>query len=105
MPVLDETSYLVKRATATQATIAADKLAPPVIPGGLKISNGVAKPPSAPLVDLLDLSSDDAPASTTASTATPNDFLQDLLGIGGVSSSMAGMLLPVYLLFCVCFPC
>ncbi|TKW42133.1 hypothetical protein SEVIR_1G363300v4 [Setaria viridis] len=89
MPVLDEASYLVKRATATKATISADKLAPAVTPGGLKISNGVAKPPSAHLVDLLDLSSDDAPASTTASTATPNDFLQDLLGIGGVSSSTA----------------
>ncbi|CAN6233035.1 unnamed protein product [Urochloa humidicola] len=91
MPVLDEATYLVKRATATQATISADKLAPAVTPGGLKLSNGVAKPPSAPLVDLLDLSSDDAPASTISSTTTPNDFLQDLLGIGGVSSSTAGV--------------
>ena len=91
MPVLDEASYLVKRATATQATISANKLAPTVAPGGLKLPNGVAKPTSAPLADLLDLSSDDAPASTTTST-TPNDFLQDLLGIGGVSTSTAGIL-------------
>ncbi|CAD6249064.1 unnamed protein product [Miscanthus lutarioriparius] len=90
MPVLDEASYLVKRATATQATIAADKLAPTVTPGSLKLPNGVAKPTSAPLADLLDLSSDGAPASTIASTTTPNDFLQDLLGIG-VSSSTTGV--------------
>jgi len=88
---LDEASYLVKRATATQATISANKLAPTVAPGGLKLPNGVAKPTSAPLADLLDLSSDGAPASTTTST-TPNDFLQDLLGIGGVSTSTAGIL-------------
>ncbi|XP_021315486.1 AP-1 complex subunit gamma-2 isoform X3 [Sorghum bicolor] len=91
MPVLDEASYLVKRATATQATISADKLAPTVTPGSLKLPNGVAKPTSAPLADLLDLSSDGAPASTVASTTTPNDFLQDLLGIGGVSSSTTGV--------------
>ena len=91
MPVLDEASYLVKRATATQATISANKHAPTVAPGGLKLPNGVAKPTSAPLADLLDLSSDGAPASTTTST-TPNDFLQDLLGIGGVSTSTAGIL-------------
>jgi AP-1 complex subunit gamma-1 len=94
MPVLDEASYLVKRATATQATISADKLAPTVTPGSLKLPNGVAKPTSAPLADLLDLSSDGAPASTVASTTTPNDFLQDLLGIGGVSSSTTGILFP-----------
>ncbi|CAD6241829.1 unnamed protein product [Miscanthus lutarioriparius] len=91
MPVLDEASYLVKRATATQTTISADKLAPAVTPGSLKLPNGVAKPTSAPLADLLDLSSDGAPASTVASTTTPNDFLQDLLGIGGVSSSTTGV--------------
>ncbi|WVZ73242.1 hypothetical protein U9M48_021571 [Paspalum notatum var. saurae] len=86
MPVLDEASYLVKRATATQATISTDKPAPAVTPGSLKLLNGAVKPTSAPLADLLDLSSDGAPAPTTAST-TSNDFLQDLLGIGGVSSS------------------
>lgn len=91
MPVLDEASYLVKRATATQSTISADKIALTVTPGSLKLPNGVAKPTSAPLADLLDFSSDGAPASTVASTTTPNDFLQDLLGIGGVSSSTTGV--------------
>uniref|UniRef100_A0A0E0K6I2 AP-1 complex subunit gamma n=1 Tax=Oryza punctata TaxID=4537 RepID=A0A0E0K6I2_ORYPU len=91
MPVLDEASYLLKRASTTQATLAADKPTPAVTPGGLKLPNGVAKPATSPLVDLLDLSSDDVPAITTASTATaPNDFLQDLLGIGGINSSTAG---------------
>ncbi|TVU27811.1 hypothetical protein EJB05_19312, partial [Eragrostis curvula] len=93
MPVLDEASYLVKRAAITQATISADKLAPPVNPGGLKLPNGVPKPTAAPLADLLDLGSDGAPATTvTSTTATaPNDFLQDLLGIGGANSSVAGV--------------
>uniref|UniRef100_I1P5A8 GAE domain-containing protein n=1 Tax=Oryza glaberrima TaxID=4538 RepID=I1P5A8_ORYGL len=90
MPALDEASYLLRRASATQATLAADKPTPAVTPGGLKLPNGVAKPATSPLVDLLDLSSDDVPAITTASTTTaPNDFLQDLLGIGGISSSPA----------------
>ncbi|XP_062220627.1 AP-1 complex subunit gamma-2-like isoform X1 [Phragmites australis] len=92
MPVLDEASYLVKRATTTQATISADKLAPAVTPGGLKLPNGVAKPTASPLADLLDLSSDGASATTAATTTTaPSDFLQDLLGIGGTNSSMAGV--------------
>ncbi|KAF7086718.1 hypothetical protein CFC21_089984 [Triticum aestivum] len=90
MPVLDEATYLVKRASATQATIPAYKPAA-VTPGGLKLPNGVAKPAVAPLVDLLDLSSDDAPATSAASATTaPSDFLQDLLGIGGTNLSTAG---------------
>jgi hypothetical protein len=48
MPVLDEASYLLKRAATTTK----------VTPGGLKLQNGVAKPTSAPLADLLDLNSD-----------------------------------------------
>lgn len=92
MPVLDEASYLMKRAATTQATISADKLAPAVTPGGLKLPNGAAKPIAAPLADLLDLSSDGAPATTVTSTTTaPSDFLQDLLGIGGTNSTVAGV--------------
>ncbi|KAM3244899.1 hypothetical protein ACQJBY_056308 [Aegilops geniculata] len=90
MPVLDEAAYLVKRASATQATIPAYKPAA-VTPGGLKLPNGVAKPAAAPLVDLLDLSSDDAPVTSAASATTaPSDFLQDLLGIGGTNLTTAG---------------
>uniref|UniRef100_A0ACD5Z4W5 Uncharacterized protein n=1 Tax=Avena sativa TaxID=4498 RepID=A0ACD5Z4W5_AVESA len=92
MPVLDEATYLVKRASATQATIPAYKPASAVTSGDLKLPNGVAKSAAAPLVDLLDLSSDDAPVTTTASATTaPSDFLQDLLGIGGTNLSTAGV--------------
>ncbi|EEC80086.1 hypothetical protein OsI_21821 [Oryza sativa Indica Group] len=90
MPVIDEASYLAKRAASTQATISSDKLAAAATPGSsLKLPNGVAKPPPAPLADLLDLSSDDAPATTSAPTTAPNDFLQDLLGIGLTDTSTA----------------
>ncbi|KAK8454956.1 hypothetical protein SEVIR_4G057800v4 [Setaria viridis] len=91
MPVLDEANYLVKRAASMQATVSSVKSAPAVTPGGqLKLPNGVAKPPAAPLADLLDLSSDDTPVTTSAPTTAPNDFLQDLLGIGLIDSSPAG---------------
>jgi AP-1 complex subunit gamma-1 len=90
MPVLDEASYLLKRAATAHATISADKLAPAVTPGGLKLPNGVAKPTAAPLADLLDLNSD-APATVASTTAAPSDFLQDLLGIGGTNSTVAGI--------------
>lgn len=46
----------------------------------VKVPNGVAKSAAAaaPLVDLLDLSSDDVPAAPSSSGG---DFLQDLLGV------------------------
>uniref|UniRef100_A0ACD5Y0Z7 Uncharacterized protein n=1 Tax=Avena sativa TaxID=4498 RepID=A0ACD5Y0Z7_AVESA len=91
MPILDEASYLMKRATSSQATVSLTKSAPAATPGGpLKLPNGVAKPPPAPLPDLLDLSSDDSPATTSAPTTEPNDFLKDLLGIDLIDSSAAG---------------
>ncbi|CAM0912965.1 unnamed protein product [Alopecurus aequalis] len=91
MPVLDEASYLMKRAASSQATVSLTKSAPAATPGGsLKLPNGVAKPPPAPLADLLDLSSDDTPATTSAPTAAPNNFLHDLLGIDLTGSSSAG---------------
>ena len=94
MPVLDEANYLVKRAASTQATVSSVKSAPAVTPGGQpKLPNGVAKPPAAPLADLLDLSSDDTPVTTSAPTTAPNDFLQDLLGIDLTDSSPAGLTL------------
>ena len=105
MPVLDEASYLVKRATATQTTISADKLAPTVTPGSLKLPNGVAKPTSAPLADLLDLSSDDAPVTTSSPTTARNDFLQDLLGIGLTDSSPIGLTLNYFPFLMICFCC
>ena len=43
----------------------------------INLPNGVAKTTSAPLVDLLDLSSDDVPVPSSSG----GDFLQDLLGV------------------------
>ncbi|KAG2662347.1 hypothetical protein PVAP13_1KG524400 [Panicum virgatum] len=70
MPVLDEASYLVKRATATQATISANKHAPTVAPGGLKLPND--------LLGIGGVSTSTAGVPSTAST----DILMDLLSIG-----------------------
>lgn len=103
MPVLDEASYLVKRAASTQATISSVKPSA-VAPGDpLKLPNGVAKPPQAPLADLLDLSSDDVPVTSSAPAASPNDFLQDLLGIGLVDSSPAGLYYIPFIRILFCF--
>jgi AP-1 complex subunit gamma-1 len=103
MPVLDETNYLVKRAASTMATISSVRPSA-VAPGDpLKLPNGVAKPLAAPLADLLDLSSDDVPLTTSAPAAAPNDFLQDLLGIGLVDSSPAGVYYLPFIRICFCF--
>ncbi|XP_073140755.1 AP-1 complex subunit gamma-2-like [Henckelia pumila] len=71
MPVLDEATYSGRRAGSVPPAVSTSQGA------ALKLPNGVAKPTSAPLIDLLDLSSDDIPA------ASPSDgnFLQDLLGV------------------------
>ena len=101
--MLDEANYLMKRAASTQATISSVKPSA-VAPGDpLKLPNGVAKPPPAPLADLLDLSSDDVPVTTSAPTSAPNDFLQDLLGIGLVDSSPAGLYYRPFIKICFCF--
>ncbi|XP_073059288.1 AP-1 complex subunit gamma-2-like [Primulina eburnea] len=71
MPVLDEATYSERRSGSVPTTVSTSQGAP------LKLPNGVSKPNSSPLIDLLDLSSDDIPA------ASPSDgnFLQDLLGV------------------------
>ncbi|KAH6826751.1 Adaptor protein complex AP-1 [Perilla frutescens var. hirtella] len=71
MPVLDEATYSGKRAGSVPAAVSTSLGDPPKMP------NGVAKPTSAPLVDLLDLSSDDV----LAPSSSGGDFLQDLLGV------------------------
>ncbi|KAJ0038198.1 hypothetical protein Pint_23023 [Pistacia integerrima] len=71
MPVLDEATFSGRRAGSLPPTVSTM--------GGTSVSlpNGVAKPAAAPLVDLLDLSADDAPAPSSSG----GDFLQDLLGV------------------------
>ncbi|KAE8023419.1 hypothetical protein FH972_009113 [Carpinus fangiana] len=71
MPVLDEATFIGRRAGSTPTTVSTSNGA------SLNLPNGVAKPPAAPLVDLLDLSSDDAPTPSSSG----GDFLQDLLGV------------------------
>ncbi|KAF5746623.1 hypothetical protein HS088_TW06G00794 [Tripterygium wilfordii] len=72
MPVLDEATFSSRRAGSLPATISTSSAA------SLKLPNGVAKPSAAPLVDLLDLTSDDAPAPSSSGVG---DLLHDLLGV------------------------
>ncbi|KAI4328230.1 hypothetical protein L6164_020603 [Bauhinia variegata] len=71
MPVLDEATFIGRRAGSMSGTAS--------IPAGpsVNLPNGVAKTPVAPLVDLLDLNSDDAPATSSSGA----DLLHDLLGV------------------------
>ncbi|CAH9107581.1 unnamed protein product [Cuscuta epithymum] len=71
MPVLDEATYSGRRAGSVPGAVSTSQ-GPSV-----KVPNGVDKPVSAPLLDLLDLGSDDVPAPSSSG----GDFLQDLLGI------------------------
>ncbi|KAI9169802.1 hypothetical protein LWI28_017964 [Acer negundo] len=71
MPVLDEATFIARRAGSLPAAVSSSSGA------SLNLPNGVAKPAAAPLMDLLDLSSDDAPAPSSSG----GDFLQDLLGV------------------------
>lgn len=78
MPVLDEATFSGRRAGSLPPTVSTMSGASPSLP------NGVAKPAAAPLVDLLDLSADDAPAPSSSG----GDFLQDLLGVDLSSASV-----------------
>lgn len=81
MPVLDESTYIGRRAGSLPAAVSTSQGAV------LDLSNGVGKPSAAPLVDLLDLSSDDTPVPNSSG----NDFLHDLLGVDlSVGSTQTG---------------
>lgn len=69
--MLDEATYSGRRSGSLPATVSSSN-GPSV-----NLPNGVSKP-AAPLVDLLDLSSDDVPAP---SSSGGGDFLHDLLGV------------------------
>ncbi|XP_010498899.1 PREDICTED: AP-1 complex subunit gamma-1 [Camelina sativa] len=82
MPVLDEATFNVRRAGSFPAS--ASTVAKPSV----SLPNGFEKPAVAPLLDLLDLDSDDILAAPSSSGA---DYLQDLLGVDlGSSSSQFG---------------
>ncbi|PKA62478.1 AP-1 complex subunit gamma-2 [Apostasia shenzhenica] len=87
MPVLDESVYNEKKGSPSTNSIPAAKASKPVATGAsLNLPNGVMKPTTAPIGDLLDLSSDDVPAPKLAT----NDFLQDLLGIDLPAAQSSG---------------
>ncbi|XWS63638.1 hypothetical protein CRYUN_Cryun06bG0118100 [Craigia yunnanensis] len=71
MPVLDEATFSGRRAGSLSTDVSTATGAPCNLP------NGIAKPAAAPIADLLDLSSDDAPAPSSSG----GNFLQDLLGV------------------------
>ncbi|GAV80825.1 LOW QUALITY PROTEIN: Adaptin_N domain-containing protein/Alpha_adaptinC2 domain-containing protein, partial [Cephalotus follicularis] len=71
MPVLDEATFRGRRPGSLPATVSTSSGPSRSLP------NGVAKPTEAPLADLLDLTSDDAPAPSSSG----GDFLHDLLGV------------------------
>nr|KJB31286.1 hypothetical protein B456_005G183900 [Gossypium raimondii] len=71
MPVLDEATFSGRRAGSLPTAISTSSGAPSNLP------NGIAKPATAPIPDLLDLSSDDVPAPSSSG----GDFPQDLLGV------------------------
>ncbi|MBA0819505.1 hypothetical protein Gohar_021551 [Gossypium harknessii] len=71
MPVLDEATFSGRRAGSLPTAISTSSGAPSNLP------NGIAKPATAPIPDLLDLSSDDVPAPSSSG----GDFPEDLLGV------------------------
>ncbi|BFG16474.1 hypothetical protein CerSpe_027490 [Prunus speciosa] len=82
MPVLDEATFIGKRAGSIQATVS------PSAGASINLPNGVAKPTAAPLVDLLDLGSDDVPAPSSSG----GDLLHDLLGVDlSTASTQSGV--------------
>ena len=57
---MDEATYSGRRAGSLPTAVSSSN------GPSLSLPNGVSKPAAAPLVDLLDLSSDDVPAPTTS---------------------------------------
>ncbi|KAK9145446.1 hypothetical protein Sjap_005349 [Stephania japonica] len=82
MPVLDETTYNGRKAGSLATTVQAST------GSSISLPNGDVKPTAVPLVDLLDLSSDDTPAPSSSGV----DPLQDLLGVDLTSTpSVSGL--------------
>ncbi|PPS05996.1 hypothetical protein GOBAR_AA14646 [Gossypium barbadense] len=84
MPVLDEATFSGRRAGSLPTSVSTSTGTARNLP------NGIAKPAAAPVADLLDLSSDDAPAPSSSG----GDFLQDLLGVDLSPASAPPALVP-----------
>ncbi|KAH9303769.1 hypothetical protein KI387_008173, partial [Taxus chinensis] len=79
MPVLDELAYTGKKADNAGGVIATGSSTKVTSSRtSTNLPNGVSKPPTNALMDLLDLSVDDTPSPSVSS----GDILQDLLGVG-----------------------
>lgn len=88
MPVLDESTYAGKKADTAGAVLTTDSSTKVLSPGTpTNLANGVSKPPTNALMDLLDLSVEDTPSPTVSS----GDILQDLLGIGSPAAPLPGL--------------
>lgn len=103
MPVLDEASYLSKRAGSTEKNTSGDPKSTASgdskITSSVKVPNGVAKPPTtAAMPNLIDFSIDDAPVPPTSTTASePPNFMMDLIDINLPSSTPSGSTLSFFL--------
>lgn len=111
MPVLDEASYLTKRAGSTQKTALGDTKSTASgdskTTSSVKVPNGVAKPPAAvAMPNLIDFSIDDTPvAPTSTTTSEPPDFIKDLIDIDLPSSPPSGYTLFFFFFFSFSFWC
>jgi hypothetical protein len=105
MPVLDEASYLTKRAGSTQKSASVDAKSTASgdskTTSSIKVPNGVAKPPAAvAMPNLIDFNIDDTPvAPTSAITSEPPDFIKDLIDIDLGNSPPSGYILSFFVLF------
>lgn len=85
MPVLDEATFSGRRAgSLTENGVSTSQVAPK-LPNGVGKTGGVVVS-AAPLVDLLDMTSDDVPPPTSSGS----DFLHDLLGVDPSPSLLPG---------------
>ncbi|OVA03725.1 Clathrin/coatomer adaptor [Macleaya cordata] len=81
MPVLDETTYSVRRPGSLPTTV------PTSTGASRNLPNGVAKTADTPLPNLLDFDSEDVPIASSSG----GDFLKDLLDVGvSPITSLAG---------------
>jgi AP-1 complex subunit gamma-1 len=96
MPVLDEASYLTKRAGSTEKTASgypkSTASGDSKITSSVKVPNGVAKPPTAAsMPNLIDFNIDDTPVAPTSTTTSEHpNFMKDLIDIDLPSSPPSG---------------
>ncbi|KAL2641623.1 hypothetical protein R1flu_009210 [Riccia fluitans] len=89
MPVLDEATYVSKKADGTGIALAADgKRATPVVGGDILANGGPKQETTNTLIDLLNLDADETPVNEPRKSA--GDHLLSLLGVDPLSDSNVG---------------